>query len=98
MTVPGKGTRDLSGPSGLTTVDFVKEVRNRIENKSVNNKVTSTESAVFVDAHEYDKVQMKKLFDQVDTNKSGTIDFNEFCVAMKKLGIAPTKENSEKLL
>ena len=97
MVTPGKGTRDLSGPTGLSTVDFVNSVKQRIESGNivaVSAKPAAAPAAaagLFVDPFETDTVKMREMFDSLDTDKSGQISFDEFVVGMKKLGVAPRK-------
>ena len=89
MTTPGKGTRDLSGPSGLATPDFVKAVRSKLDSLLQNKTSPSTTPASAAvataplassgpsvqDAYKIDEVKMKELFDSIDTDQSGTINF-----------------------
>ena len=92
MTTPMGGTRDLCGPKGLTTQQFVKAVRNRLDLSLQGKKSPETTKATsFVDEFEVDNKKMKEMFDSIDIDKSGRINFDEFVVAMKKLGIAPKK-------
>ena len=91
MTTPGKGTRDLSGPKGLTTEGFVKAVRNRIDGK-VKKTATDTDTPLVVkDPYDIDDKKMKALFKDLDTDGNGTIDYKEFALGMKRLGMAPMK-------
>lgn len=52
---------------------------------------SARQPAQFADAYDVDVAKMKEMFDSIDSDKSGKIDFPEFCVAMKKLGVAPKK-------
>jgi isocitrate dehydrogenase len=90
MTTPGKASRDLSGPSGLTTEQFVKAVRERLESGNITQQ-DSVKPLKVEDPYVTDKAKMREMFDSLDTDHSGKIDFDEFVVAMKKLGIAPRK-------
>ena len=117
MTTPGKGTRDLSGPKGLTTEGtsyftliysylllltlaysslfnfpgFVKAVRDRIDGK-VKKATAATDAPLVVkDPYEIDDKKMKALFKDLDTDGNGTIDYKEFALGMKRLGMAPMK-------
>lgn len=93
MTTPNGGTRDLCGPTGLTTAQFVACVKNRIEtnNFTIDPTPTSTPPPPVKDPYEIDLDKIRELFDSLDTNKSGTIDFHEFSKGIKKLGVAPRK-------
>jgi hypothetical protein len=98
MCLPGGGTRDLCGPTGLTTSQFVAAVKQRVEHPIVTTavdhvaagKAAKADDASFpVDPYKVDYKKMREMFDSIDVNKSGRIDFEEFVVAMKRLGIAP---------
>lgn len=95
MTTPGKATRDLSGPTGLTTPQFVAAVRHRLDlylaGKSDADIAPPSTPAPIVDAFPVDVKLMKELFDKLDTDKNGTIDFDEFSAGLKKLGVTPRK-------
>lgn len=96
MITPNGGTRDLCGPSGLTTIQFVSAVRSRLEAPLTTGPITSGSAspASLVtpqDPYQVDHQKIKDMFDSLDTDKNGAIDFNEFVVAIKKLGIAPRK-------
>ncbi len=91
MTTPGRASRDLSGPTGLTTEQFVQAVRSRLDGKSHPYCQSVADSDPIKDAYEGDVDKMKALFQQLDTDKNGTIDFNEFVGALKILGVVPKK-------
>ncbi len=92
MTTAGRASRDLSGPTGLTTEQFVQAVRSRLESRDDPlTKPLPTAPAVVKDAYDVDDVKIKELFSQLDTDKNGNIDYNEFVSALKFLGIAPKK-------
>jgi isocitrate dehydrogenase len=106
MVTPGKGTRDLCGPEGLTTVEFVKAVRQRLDG-TVHHAVVQPAAAASpvvkmtpkaqptrqslepVNATTVDLAKMRALFDDIDSNKNGTITFEEFQVGLKFLGVVP---------
>lgn len=92
MTSPNGGTRDLCGPTGLTTPQFVAAVRARLDSSLAGKKHTEPiKTAKFIDEFEVDVKKMKDMFDSIDTDKSGRINFDEFCVGMRKLGVTPRK-------
>lgn len=91
MITPGKGTRDLYGPSGLTTVQFVNEVKSELLGNVTSACKDVKVAAAFNDPYEYDVSKVKEMFDSIDTDKNGVINFDEFSIAIKKLGIAPRK-------
>lgn len=89
MVTPGKASRDLSGPSGLTTEAFVDAVRARLDGKPA--PASSMEPPTIADARDIDYDKMRTLFKRIDVDGNGTIDFQEFCAGMKMLGITPPK-------
>lgn len=48
--------------------------------------------------HLTDVVQLRKIFDEIDADKSGTIETTELSAALKKAGKNPTNEQVKKLL
>jgi len=97
MVTPGKGTRDLCGPSGLTTQQFVSAVRSRLDSLQAPSEkpaaAPSLAAPAFtpIDQRKVDRAKMRQMFDELDTDKNGSIDFEEFVVALKRLGIAPSR-------
>ena len=104
--VAGHGTRDLCGPSGLTTEEFINTVAIEIGTDLAAIGVTdgvpaagekarlsepelsmSENSKVDVD---YDVV--RGLFDALDSDNNGSIDFAEFTKGLDRLNILPTKQ------
>jgi EF-hand domain len=91
MTTPGRASRDLSGPTGLTTEQFVQAVRARLDGKSHAYCEPVAAAAPIKDAYEEDDAKMKELFHQLDINKNGSIDYKAFVSALKFFGVAPKK-------
>lgn len=98
----GRGTRDLSGPTGLTTEQFVESVAadltKRMESgeKAVPFVAPAEEERVFsrklsVNYDTIDEEAMKKFFDRFDSDGNGTISFQEFADMTLELGVAPLK-------
>ena len=86
--VSGQGTRDLCGPSGLTTEQFVATVADKLNDAQlpIPKRVVA---AVEVPGDEIDEAAMKKLFDMLDTDGNGVIDYEELKKGLKKLNVAP---------
>ena len=80
----GQGTRDID-PKGLTTEQFVDAVKARLEDKVVNGAEKKDVEAKCVS----DEEVVRQLFDELDTDKNGSISFTEFSCGLKKLGVTP---------
>jgi len=96
----GKGTRDLSGPSGLTTEAFCDHVAADLAARMALDTIppafkvsTETKAArnVFEGYPDIDQEAMKKFFDRFDVNADGSISFEEFTDMAMELAIAPLK-------
>jgi len=87
MVTPGKASRDLSGPNGLTTEQFVVAVRERLGKAPIEEPKQKVVPVVY----EVDDDLIKNLFNSIDTNGDGTIGMEEFKLGLKKLGITPKK-------
>ena len=66
----------------MTTPQFVKAVRDRLDSAlkgAAAQTETSASAAVRVaDAYAVDDAAMRELFDSLDADKNGTIDFIEY--------------------
>jgi isocitrate dehydrogenase len=96
----GEGTRDMNGPQGLTTEQFIDKVAERLERylNSVEKEVPDAiqqEEATISDEPitpiitDLDKEAVAKLFAEYDDNGDGVISKEEFEVMLVKLGVAP---------
>merc|ERR1712154_396972 len=103
----GRGTRDLSGPSGLTTEGFVEsvaadlavrmasgEVATHYEPPAESSSRPSNEAAGYLDI---DEEAMKKFFKKFNADSDGIISFDEFVEMTLELGIAPKVKVEEKV-
>jgi len=88
--VDGEGTRDLCGPEGLTTEQFIDTVAEAMD---VRMPLMKTDKHVdpFVDPQTIDTEALRKMFDDLDTDKNGTICFEEFAKGLRRLGMHPKK-------
>merc|ERR1712107_140877 len=95
----GRGTRDLCGPSGLTTEQFVESVAADLSKRMESGEVATpfvpppekeqAPSRKLRKAYEsVDEDAMKKFFDKYDTDTNGAISFAEFAAMTVELGIA----------
>ena len=93
----GEGTRDMVGPSGLTTEQFVDTVKARLERYLEGNFEESKESEACNIKKEtprdpslqVDHTAVTAMFSQYDLDGNGTIDVDEFESMLVKLGVAP---------
>ena len=89
LMVEGKGTRDLCGPSGLTTEGFIDAVAEKLSVKVAAAKPATP--VVPVAPKDFDEEAMKELFASLDTDGNGMIDYEELVKGFRKLGVHPRK-------
>jgi len=85
--VEGKGTRDLCGPSGLTTEQFIDEVASLI-GKDVSAATAAPTKPVAAEK-DVDDEAINALFSELDTDGNGVIDKAELKAGLIKLNLAP---------
>jgi len=96
----GQGTRDMSGPSGYTTEDFVDKVAWRLqrylEAQTEDSPPPSLEepSRDFRRNYDIDYEAARKLFDKYDKKGEGRLQFEQVSKMLEKLGVAPKKSDS----
>jgi isocitrate dehydrogenase len=81
----GKGTRDLSGPSGLTTEQFVDHIAAHLSDPSLPADTPLIQEDDEVDM---DKVDLKEIFAFLDKDGNNSISYDEFVSGLKDLKIA----------
>eukprot|EP00322_Chrysochromulina_rotalis_P005331 CAMPEP_0115848420 /NCGR_PEP_ID=MMETSP0287-20121206/10914_1 /TAXON_ID=412157 /ORGANISM="Chrysochromulina rotalis, Strain UIO044" /LENGTH=482 /DNA_ID=CAMNT_0003302335 /DNA_START=36 /DNA_END=1484 /DNA_ORIENTATION=+ len=89
--VTGNGTRDLCGPKGLTTEQFIDLVAAELD-AHVSGKPLVDKSAgatPYVSDDDVDAEALKQLFATLDTDGNGFIDMEELKVGLRKLGVLP---------
>jgi len=97
----GQGTRDMSGPSGYTTEDFIRKVKWRLD-RYVAAQIEEHPPELpepdrhFVRNYDVDEASVKKLFEKYDVDGSGNIGFKEFEKMLVHLGVAPKKQVVDK--
>jgi len=99
--VDGKGTRDLCGEDGLTTEQFIAEIASRIDSvegtskseqlKKLSLSPPKRSETVTPALDNVDIDMVREMFDDMDTNGDGTIDFDEFTSAVIRLGVKPSE-------
>lgn len=104
----GHGTRDLCGPTGLTTEKFVAHVAADLAKRMESGVVPDPEVEFAVKPtvastkklkrsyEDLDEDAVKSFFDKFDADKNGTICFEEFVDMTMELGIAPLKPKALK--
>mmetsp|Transcript_9592 Transcript_9592/g.14376 ORF Transcript_9592/g.14376 Transcript_9592/m.14376 type:complete len:486 (+) Transcript_9592:52-1509(+) len=88
--VNGEGTRDLCGPSGLTTEQFVDTVSEALD-ASLPIIASEKKQAVFEDVSKVDMDALQAMFNDLDTDGNGSISFDEFSKGLRRLGVQPRK-------
>lgn len=91
--VHGEGTRDMEGPMGKTTEQFVDAVKARMvshqgKTATTVSKTPKTKKALL----QVDMDAVKRMFEKYDTDSDGRIDMEEFTDMCVKLNVAPLKK------
>jgi len=100
----GRGTRDMAGPTGLTTEQFVDSIAEDMSERVVTGqppakfqKAVPEEvkpSRKFRRNYLIDEEKMKAFFERFDSNSDNSIDFDEFVAMALELGIAPLQDEA----
>lgn len=85
--VSGKGTRDLAGPKGSTTEEFIQSVAKYLDNKDPINMIPDFVPQAKPKALDTEKVRV--LYEKLDKDKDGVINFQEFVDAVVLLNVQP---------
>lgn len=100
----GQGTRDMSGPNGFTTEEFVKKVAWRLrrylvaqESDEVPPPRLTEPDRTYRRNYDVDHETLREMFKDHDKDGSGAIDYDEFTKMLIKMGVAPMKEKSVKV-
>ena len=99
----GQGTRDMAGPTGFTTEDFVDKVAWRL-GRYLSDDVETERPPVLEEPdvtykRDFANIDMPKLhsiFDKYDKEGTGKIGFKDFTKMLVKMGIAPRKSTKPK--
>jgi len=87
----GQGTRDMSGPSGFTTEEFVDKVAWRLQ-RYLQAQLEEAPPELGEPDREYswnfdvDEEAVKKLFEKYDKDGSGKVDIEGFTAMLVKMG------------
>mmetsp|Transcript_24918 Transcript_24918/g.54774 ORF Transcript_24918/g.54774 Transcript_24918/m.54774 type:complete len:543 (+) Transcript_24918:110-1738(+) len=100
----GQGTRDMSGPSGFTTEDFIGKVAWRLQRYLAMQDEEAPPPQLHEPTRKFqrnfnvDTEKVNKMFQKYDKDGDGMIDYTEFEAMMIKLNLAPKKksDNDEK--
>lgn len=98
----GQGTRDMSGPKGFTTEDFIDKVAWRLQrylamqyDEAPPPKLTEPDRKHRRN-YDVDEEAIQKMFSKYDKNGDGAIDKEEFTRMLVKMGIAPKQSEKAK--
>jgi len=89
MMVNGQGTRDLCGPSGLTTEAFVDMVAEQLATQAQAKAIDAAKPYIRDDDVDYEALEA--LFSELDTDNNGFIDKEELKVGLARLNVLPRK-------
>jgi isocitrate dehydrogenase len=93
----GQGTRDMSGPSGFTTEDFVRKVAWRLQRYLQMQYDEAPPPSLmepdrkFRRNYDIDEEAVQQMFVKYDKNGDGRIDIDEFTRMLTKMNLAPRK-------
>lgn len=97
----GQGTRDMSGPSGFTTEDFIGKVAWRLsrylnqQHDEVPPPKLREPDRKFRRNYDIDVEAVNAMFSKYDKDKDGTINFEEFTAMLVQMNLAPTKSSGK---
>jgi len=98
----GQGTRDMSGPSGFTTEDFIDKVAWRL-NRYLLQQTEESPPPILKEPsrklrrnYDVDLEAVSKMFVKFDKNGDGAIDIEEFTDLLEHLNLAPRKSAKSK--
>ena len=95
----GQGTRDMAGPEGFTTEQFIDKVAWRtqryLEAQVDEEALPETFKAdrKFTPGMQIDHTAVSKVFEEYDSDGSGKIDLEEFTKMLVQMGVAPVKSD-----
>ena len=98
----GQGTRDMSGPSGFTTEDFIEKVAWRLHRYLAMQNDESPPPKLHEPDRRYrrnydvDEEAVAVMFSKYDQNNDGFIDYEEFMRMLVKMNLAPEKQQHDK--
>lgn len=97
----GQGTRDMSGPAGFTTEDYIRKVAWRLQrylamqyDESPPPKLNEP-SRKFRRNYNIDEEAINKMFQKYDKNNDGYVDYEEFTDMMIHMNLAPMKKGGD---
>jgi hypothetical protein len=91
----GQGTRDMAGPEGLTTEDFIDKVAWRLGRYIAAQEEESTPYEMLTPSlklrrnYNVDKARISEIFSRFDVNKDGALSLDEVEDMLATLGLAP---------
>ena len=85
------GTRDMAGPSGLTTEAFVDKVAARLGRyvaKHEDGPIPATMEPIVMNEN-VDREAVKEIFEKYDLDRTGKLSLEEVEIMLDQMGVAP---------
>jgi len=92
----GQGTRDMTGPEGYTTEDFIRKVAWRLgrylaqQEEEAPPPVLEEPDRTYRRNYDVDHTALRKLFEKYEDG-SGKLEYKKFAKMLTKMGVAPEK-------
>lgn len=97
----GQGTRDMSGPSGFTTEDFIAKVAWRL-NRYLARQYDDLAPPELLEPdrkfrrnYDVDDEAVNTMFKKYDRNNDGFIEYEEFRRMVVKMNLAPKRKSEQ---
>jgi len=87
--VSGLGTRDLCGPTGATTEQFVATIAGALNGEPIIPPEVPAQSSMSILAPDADFGPIVDMFQALDVKGNGYIDLEDFTKGLTRLGVSP---------